>query len=83
MIIDILIFLIVGGLLFTVTTALHEPLNLIVAVIIGCVIAAITLVLFSWSWFLLLLALWMVLIVGGLYGLRGYMHRHNKKSGTD
>ncbi len=25
MIVDILIFLIVGGLLFTVTTALHQP----------------------------------------------------------
>lgn len=76
MIVDILIFLIVGGLLFTVTTALHQPLNLIVAAIVSLIVAVISFVLFSWSWFLLLLVLWMVLVVLGLYGMRGYVRRH-------
>lgn len=75
MIVDILIFLIVGGLLLTVTTALHQPLNLVVAGIVSLVMAGITFVLFSWSWFLLLLVLWMVLVVLGLYGMRGYIRR--------
>lgn len=81
--IDILIFLVTGGLLVTIIARIPMPLNIIGSVVTGIVLAIIAAALFTWtSVFLILYILWMLLIVGGLFGFRAWVrsskpaHRH-------
>ncbi|WP_461213206.1 hypothetical protein [Lacticaseibacillus sp. GG6-2] len=72
--IDILIFLITGGLLITIIARIPTPLNIVCGVVVGIVLAIIAGALFSWtSVFLILYILWMLLIVGGLFGFRAWL----------
>jgi hypothetical protein len=73
MLIDLLIFLVVTGLLAVVIARLAEPLNLIVAGIIVLSIMIIAFKLFGFSIFSLLLTVWMIAIIAGLYILRAYV----------
>ncbi|KRM56366.1 hypothetical protein [Lacticaseibacillus sharpeae] len=73
MFIDIIIYLIVAGLLAVVIARLSQPLNLVVAAIIVLLVLIIALKLFGVGIFSLLLLVWMLLVIGGLYLLRGYV----------
>lgn len=72
---DILIYLITGGLFITITARLRAPLNLVVAAIVWLLLIGVSTALNGFGAFTVCLALWCVIMVGGLYGLREYL-RH-------
>ena len=72
--IDILIFLITGGLLITIIARIPTPLNIICGAVVGIALAVIAGALFTWtSVFLIFYILWMLFIVGGLFGFRAWL----------
>lgn len=78
-IIDILIFLITGGLLVTVVARIPNPLNLVCGILCAIVLTAIAHALFAGSGFVILYALWMFAIIIGLFALRWWLHQSSRK----
>lgn len=73
MLINIIIYLLVAILLVVLVARLRAPQNLVAAGIVFVIILVIALRFFGFSAFTLLLSLWMIGVVGGLYGLRHYV----------
>ncbi|MCI1985614.1 MAG: hypothetical protein LKJ69_02405 [Lactobacillus sp.] len=76
--IDLLIFLITGGLLITIIARIPRPLNVIAVVIVSLCLLLIAGKLFTWSsGFMILYLFWIILTTGGLFGLRYYLRRQH------
>jgi hypothetical protein len=73
MFIDILIYLVVAALLAVVIARLSQPLNLIIAALIVLTVMVLAFKLFGFGIFSMLLTVWMLVVIGGLYVLRGYI----------
>ncbi|WP_390404773.1 hypothetical protein [Lacticaseibacillus jixiensis] len=78
-IVDILIFLITGGLLVTVTARIPNPLNVVCGVVCAIVLTIIAHALFAGSVFVILYAVWMFAIIIGLFALRWWLHQSSRK----
>ncbi|MFD1484333.1 hypothetical protein ACFQ5J_03690 [Lacticaseibacillus baoqingensis] len=76
--IDLLIFLITGGLLITIIARIPRPLNIVAVAIVGLILVLIAGKFFTWhSAFMILYLLWVILVIVGLFGLRYYLrHTH-------
>lgn len=70
-----LIYLISAGLLLITTARLHQPLNLVVAGCLWVILFGLSLKFWRLGGFTLLYGLWMLAMIGGLYGLRYYFRQ--------
>lgn len=78
MLIDIIIYILVAILLTVLIARLKSPLNLIAAGLVGLIIAIVAAKFFGLGVFSLLLIIWMVLVVGGLYALKNYFRSQHR-----
>lgn len=80
MLIDIVIYILVSALLLVLLLELPQPLGIIADALLALIITLISGKMFGFGVFTLLLLLWMLVVVAGLYGLRFYYrgkkHRH-------
>ncbi|MFD1393626.1 hypothetical protein ACFQ3L_08625 [Lacticaseibacillus jixianensis] len=77
-VLNILIFLITGGLIATTTARLNRPLNFGVTGLVFIVLATLAFKLYGLGWFSVLYVLWMAGVFGGLFWLRGYLRGEKK-----
>lgn len=78
MLINIIIYLLVAILLVVLTARLRAPQNLIASGLVFLIILVIAFKFFGFSAFTLLLGIWMIGVVGGLYALRYYIQSENQ-----
>ncbi|WP_203624382.1 MULTISPECIES: hypothetical protein [unclassified Lacticaseibacillus] len=75
---NILIFLITGGLLATTLARLKQPVDYVVTGLVALILLLLASKFFGWGWFTILYLLWMVAIVAGLLVLRTYLRAEKK-----
>ncbi|MFD1440005.1 hypothetical protein [Lacticaseibacillus hegangensis] len=75
---NLLIFLITGGLLAVTTARLKQPLNYIVTGLVALALLIFASKFYGLGWFTFLYLVWMVAVVGGLLFLRAYLRAQKK-----